>query len=287
MKIIQLEQNSTEWHEFRKDKRSASVTPVWLKCGYVKPYQEASWRWGDIQRPNMSNIKAVQLGIEHEKHIRDVINARHGYKFKPIVVQDDTDERYIASLDGYDIDLDLVLEIKFSENALIEYRETAEVRDLYWWQIQHQLMITKSKRALLVIAYFKDDFSGDYDYEMIDVFACEKAYERIKNAWDDAESMYKDKQIDYDLLDKCELLAQANDKIKELEEIKKQLEQEVKDKLDFSQQFALTKHTFTFTINDRQSIDYKSFLVDKGLEVPSEYVKTTQVKSIRITPSKG
>lgn len=277
MKIIDLEQNTQKWLDYRKDKFSASITPALFDVGYHKAYQEAYYRYGGGKRPDISWIPAVQLGVEYEPKVRDFINASLERNFKPIVCEYEQDDRFIASLDGYDNGE--ILEIKISEKELIAYRNSNEVPLKYMYQIQHQMMVSGAKKALLAIAYPKYD--GTLDIELINIVPDLTMQDEIKSKWLEFESTYRYKNIDYQALIKTDELCEVQKQLKALGEREKELKSYFYQ-FDDNTIYETPTTKLTYTISTRETIDYKAIVERNGYEILESDKKTSETRTIRI-----
>ena len=101
-KILDLEQGSRKWLDFRKGKISATMAPIIMgESPFCTPYQ----LWEDIMMDVEKEITpAMQRGIELEEKAREWISHELNMKFVPVVVQSIERPMFIASLDGYFLD---------------------------------------------------------------------------------------------------------------------------------------------------------------------------------------
>lgn len=281
MKIINLEQNTQEWLDYRKDKFSASVTPCLFGVGYHKAYQEAYYRYGGGKRPDISCIPAVELGVEYEPKVRDFINVSLKRNFKPLVCEWEQDGRFIASLDGYDNGE--ILEIKVSELGLIAYKNSNEVPLRYMYQVQHQMMVSVAKKALLAIAYPKYD--GTLDIELINIEPDLAMQDEIKSKWLEFEATYKNKPVDYVALMKVEELHKINEQISVLKEQKEEIENYFKER-GKDEVFEINNIRLTCYTRNHTHIDYKKIVERNNCEILESDRQTKQTKTIKITEKK-
>lgn len=153
MQIIELEQGSSEWKDFRRQHVCASDVGAILGEGYrsaAKVYKEKIF--GEEENENES----MWYGKSREPIAREYFNQKMGIDFKPIVAVSDDYPWIMASLDGWDGET--VLEIKCSTR----YEKFMEIASLnvspprqYLWQVQTQLLVTGAKSAFL--SYFIDE----------------------------------------------------------------------------------------------------------------------------------
>lgn len=157
MKIIELDQRSTSWLEWRNSGIGASEisiimgsnpysTPFVLwqkKCGYVL---------GDPVNP------AMQHGIDHEDIALKWVNENKGLSLEPLCAQDDLKPHFKASLDGWDSSRKVVCEIKcpMSFKTLDMAKNTGYIHPYWIDQVQWQIMITDAKDAYIALWDFRD-----------------------------------------------------------------------------------------------------------------------------------
>lgn len=276
MKIIDLEQGTQEWLDFRENKFSASVTPCLFGVGNSSVAAEAYIRWGGGTRKNAKS-ENFERGHKEEKETRDFINAKQGRNFQPLVCIYDEDERFIASLDGYDNEE--VLEVKSSPEQLRKYRETKIVPLHYMYQIQHQLMVTKAKKCLLAIV------NSTYDMEIITIEPDLAMQEDIRKKWIEFEAAYKNKSTDYIALMKVEELHKINKQIEALKEQKEEIENYFKER-EKDEIFEINNIRLTCYTRSHTHIDYKKIVERNNYEILKSDRQTKQTKTIKITEKK-
>ncbi len=176
MKVIQLTQGSAEWLAYRLTMRNASETAVVLGASpWMTPYQLWLHKTG---RATTKATVAMQHGTNLEPAARAAYEAQTGTVMQPLVVQDGP---YSASLDGIDLDGQLILEIKvpYKAQASVLWNDAMEglVPEHYNLQVQHQLMVAGAALAHLYV------FDGRQGL-LLPIERDEAAIDRIKAAWD-------------------------------------------------------------------------------------------------------
>jgi putative phage-type endonuclease len=173
---LQLVQGSPEWLEHRKKYRNASETPAVMGVSpWVKPEQLRAYRSGEkTQYVN----PAMKHGMALEPLARAVYEGETGLVLEPCVM---VDGLYSASLDGITFEEDIILEIKcpMKGKASETWQEVASGRvpEHYYWQIQHQLMISGAERCDLWV------FDG-MEGVVMPVEPCPEDMCRLVTAWD-------------------------------------------------------------------------------------------------------
>lgn len=143
-KILDLEQDTPEWHEFRKGKLGASYAATLVD---YNPYQTQLQLYEDIvfDRKKSSNAH-MRRGKEEEPKAREWFNKWIGKEFKPVVVQSTSNSKLFASLDGFNQEEGIGCEIKTPGISPLLEMMIGNVPDLYEWQIQYQMMITDAPK---------------------------------------------------------------------------------------------------------------------------------------------
>ena len=158
MKIIELEQNSPEWLEFRYSKIGASDAPIIMG---QSPFQTAhSLYWAKIEKISQLQNYAMKKGHELEPKARDAFNIaiRELYKnesidVKPLVAQSDEHDFIIASLDGIDMANKILVEIKCPGSKDHSCAIEGRIPEKYYAQLQHQLYVTGYEKMLYASYY--------------------------------------------------------------------------------------------------------------------------------------
>ncbi|NVO06890.1 MAG: YqaJ viral recombinase family protein [Rhodoferax sp.] len=174
--IIQLTQGSKEWLEYRLKMRNASESAAVLGLSpWMTPYQLWLLKTG---RASTKTTAAMQHGTDLEPAARAAYEDKTGNIMQPLVMQDGA---YSASLDGMDLDGQLIVEIKCpykgKASTLFEDAILGLYPVYYGVQIQHQLMVSGAQTAHLWI-YAEGDgllLPVDRDQEVMD---------RIRQGWE-------------------------------------------------------------------------------------------------------
>lgn len=148
MNIVQLAQGSQAWLDYRRNMRNASETAAVLGVNpWMTPYQLWLLKTGRLT-PKVT--PAMQHGTELEGSARLAYEQHTGNIMQPIVLQDGA---YSASLDGMDLDGQLIVEIKCpykgKASELWNMAIEGQVPEYYALQVQHQLMVSRATKAHL------------------------------------------------------------------------------------------------------------------------------------------
>ena len=174
--IVQLVQGSQEWLDYRLKMRNASETAAMLGVSpWMSPYQLWLLKTG---RATTKTTAAMQHGTDMEPAARAAYEAQTGKVMQPLVLQDGA---YSASLDGMDLDGQLIVEIKcpYKGPSSVLWNEAmvGEVPAHYELQVQHQLMVSGAALAHLWV------FDGTQGL-LLPIERHEGAMDRIRTGWD-------------------------------------------------------------------------------------------------------
>lgn len=158
MKIISFSdgQSGEEWLTWKKNGIGASDISVIMGSN---PYSTRLQLWekkcGFRQEDAMNS--AMEHGIRTEDTVRQWVNQNYQLNLQPVCIEDEEKPHFRASLDGYDFDQKVLVEIKcpISEKVLDAARLTQSVPDYWFDQVQWQIMMCKPQKAMLVLWDFR------------------------------------------------------------------------------------------------------------------------------------
>lgn len=156
MKIINLQQDTQEWLDWRKGiLGSTDIGAIIGMNAYKTALDVFEEKIGISFKTNETN-DLMQLGKDAEPFIRDDFNKKFGTNYKPICVQDETHDFLGGSLDGYDAETNSVLEIKYSKYSKMSdcikqqsHLVIKEIYPQYYCQIQYFLYLTRAEKGYL------------------------------------------------------------------------------------------------------------------------------------------
>lgn len=227
MKILDLKQNTPEWEEFRRSHIGASDSPT--ICG-VNPYKSPYKLWKEkaVGETTPRN-EAMTLGLLLEPEARKLAEQHHRMKFSPLVVQHETHNFMMASLDGFSACTGAILEIKVVGDKTFE--KTEEEGPLLSWiyQVQHQMECVDKTvdRAFIFVMHHRTKFAHPFMIERDDkiieeiVIKGQEFYERLIN-FDAPKDTHRErddiswKVLAEEMLATKKLGEQAEAKLKEL-----------------------------------------------------------------------
>jgi putative phage-type endonuclease len=133
------QQNTSEWIEWRKNKIGASDCAAIMGVNpWVSPYQLWQRKMGLIPEQEMN--EAMQAGKDNEGFALDQFNDQMDLNLKPSVHVNPLYNYLIASMDGWDGENRVAVEIKCSRK-LYEMAQNAQIPIYYEYQMLHQMMV--------------------------------------------------------------------------------------------------------------------------------------------------
>ena len=175
--FINIEQNTPEWLEYRRNKFNASEAGDVMGVGFNNPYVLAQIK--KRQKAVFEN-QAMKNGKNYEPDLRAWLNKTMHYDFLPAVMQSDEDTRFSASLDGLDIMADVICEIKFSDAEYKQVKECGVPSKKYYYQVQHQLYVSEAKKCIFAVGHLNDEF--ELEAVTCEILPNKKAIDELKNA---------------------------------------------------------------------------------------------------------
>lgn len=176
MNVIELEQGSQQWLDWRMTRRMASETPAVTRRS---PYQN----WEGLRRvkrgENVRQTAAMAHGHKHEHDARLFVAAETGLLFVPAVVEDGD---YAASLDG--LDGSSIAEIKCPfkgrQSDTWQLAERGLIRPDYDDQIVHQMAVSGAS-----VCYFTVYDAETQHGIIIERRADHDLWKKLQSQWDE------------------------------------------------------------------------------------------------------
>lgn len=152
MKVIDLAQGSEEWLSWRRNGIGASDIAVIMDSSpYHTPLELWELKCGYREEDQMN--AAMAHGVKNEDVARQWMNSMYELNLQPLCIEDNDRSEYRASLDGYDRDKEVLVEIKcpVSEKTIENAHLTQSVPAHWIDQVQWQILLTRPKRAYLAV----------------------------------------------------------------------------------------------------------------------------------------
>ena len=146
MKLVDLEQNTPEWHQFREGKIGASLAPVIMGVSpWMTPYQLYEEMMGTA--PKRAETDAMRRGRALEERARQRFIQQTGVEVVPGVGVHDKFDWLFASFDGICTDNKMIVEIKCPGKEDHDTALSGKVPEKYYPQVQHQLAVSGYTQA--------------------------------------------------------------------------------------------------------------------------------------------
>ncbi|EAI1538911.1 YqaJ viral recombinase family protein [Campylobacter coli] len=279
-KIIDLEQGSAEWLNFRKGKITASIVASCIgEKGAFLSKEKAKELIQGVYEPYVS--EAMKKGREYEELIRAKMEFIIGKDITPIVIQSLENELFMASLDGIDNEK-TIYEFKYSTNNE-EYEQVLKFKKpspKYYAQVQFQLFVGGFEKCVFVVLNENDDLTycvvkSDKEYQD---FMLRKIDEFIKDYLVNQKSDYKELEDTKAKNLTIEIIRLENT----IKPIKEKLESLKKELIALANGEKARCLDITIYPQSRTIIDYKGFLEQKNITVPKEFYKESTSMCLKI-----
>ncbi|ELU9892317.1 YqaJ viral recombinase family protein [Campylobacter coli] len=277
-KIIDLEQGSGEWLNFRKGKIGASMI---ASCVGIKGAFSSKEEARDIilGLKEVYQNEAMRRGNEYEPLIRARVEFLHSVSITPVVLQSLENEMFIAGLDGID-ENGVIYEFKYSQDEYDFIKRNKKPSDKYYAQVQFQLYISGKEKCIFVVMNKEEE-----------IVECEVLRDEAYQEW--LVKSVKQFILDYIINQKSDYKDLDDNHAKELtieiirlentiKPIKEKLESLKKELIALANGEKARCLDITIYPQIRTTIDYKGFLEFAKLEVPREYMKQTTSMCLKI-----
>ncbi|EHT0141866.1 YqaJ viral recombinase family protein [Campylobacter jejuni] len=277
-RIIDLEQGSHEWLNFRKGKIGASMV---ASCVGIKGAFSSKEEARDIilGLKEVYQNEAMRRGNEYEPLIRARVEFLHSVSITPVVLQSLENEMFIASLDGID-ENGVIYEFKYSQDEYDFIKRNKKPSDKYYAQVQFQLYISGKEKCIFVVMNKEEE-----------IVECEVLRDEAYQEW--LVKSVKQFILDYIINQKSDYKDLDDNHAKELtieiirlentiKPIKEKLESLKKELIALANGEKARCLDITIYPQIRTTIDYKGFLEFAKLEVPREYMKQTTSMCLKI-----
>ncbi len=150
MKILDLAQGTKEWLECRAKYFTASEAPAMMgEHKNISRTNLLDHKKGWTSIVDDYTLKLFERGHETEEMARPIASQVIGEPLKPAVAIDD-ESTYLASFDGITMFEDILFEHKLWNKTLAENVLNNVLEPHYYWQLEHQLLVSGAERVLFV-----------------------------------------------------------------------------------------------------------------------------------------
>lgn len=294
MKIISFNegQHGEEWLSWRKNGIGASdISIVMGNSPYKTPLQLWEIKCGYREEDKMN--RAMEHGIKTEDIARQWINQNKQFNLKPICIEDEEKPYFRASLDGFDFNQEVLVEIKcpVNEKVLEKARINQSVPSYWYDQVQWQIMLSNPKHALIALWDFRHN-----NCICIDLFGQTKYIEKMRKTaaefWHNvqigkAPEALKEDYVEIEDDKLYELLSEYRDlsqKEKVLSDRRKEIKSQIEEFGDGTNFTAFGFKVQHVTASPRYDIEQMRF---DGIPIEKYIKKSDRVGWYRIFPPKN
>jgi putative phage-type endonuclease len=153
MKVINVSQRSPEWRVWRSQGISASEAAIIMnRSPYKTPWRLWAEKKGLVLEQPLENNPLIRVGLECEPHALQRFEDKHDVLLLPLCGESERYPLMRASFDGLSESHEPV-EVKCPhESTFLEVvlnREQSAAYQLYWCQVQQQLLVAEAERGFL------------------------------------------------------------------------------------------------------------------------------------------
>ena len=152
MKILQLTQNTQEWHQHRATARNASDASAMMACSPYKTRAQLLQERATGIKPDVDAATQARFdrGHEIEAQARAIAEEMLEQELFPVIGT--TDDGYLsASFDGITMDETVVVEIKsWNESKAADIRD-GKVPEADRWQVVQQLVVSGADACMYIV----------------------------------------------------------------------------------------------------------------------------------------
>lgn len=172
MKTLNLEQGSQEWLDVRKSHFTASEAPAMMgESKYMSRSKLLDLKKGAVEQKISSKQQALfDKGHAAEDAARNLLEIEELEEFPPVVASFVVgDLPLLASFDGLKNGLEgeLVWEHKLFNQTLAENIQNNVIEPFYYWQLEHQMLVAKSTKALFTCSDGTEEKRFSMIYESV------------------------------------------------------------------------------------------------------------------------
>lgn len=154
MKLIDIQQGSSEWLALRLGHFTASEAPAMMGDSPYTKRVELLYQKASGYRPVVTPYQQKKFDEGHaaEANARPLVEGREGLELFPVTaVHTVNNLPLLASFDGLNLDKTLVFEHKLWNQKLVAQIEREGLGPLYYWQLEHQLLVAEQAERVLFV----------------------------------------------------------------------------------------------------------------------------------------
>ena len=268
MIIDSMQQGSLEWHEHRAKYRNASEAAIIMEC--QPKFWNTSKRvlWEQKQGLRGSNVDSNNPAIQHGNNMEAAALACFNKNFNanavPVV---GVEGEYSASLDGYDADKSITVEIKcpFVGHRSQTWKDATagRVAEHYRWQLIHQDYVIPTEMSYFFV------YISDEQFICLTHESTQEDTAKLLAAWDDFSA--SEPEPDFVIMEDAHMQVLVEEHqllIDRQKHLKTQLEQvETTMKAKAGDKNVIAFGCKIQTINRKGSVDYKKIETLKDVDL--------------------
>ncbi len=154
MKLIDIQQGSSEWLALRLGYFTASEAPAMMGDSPYTRRVELLYQKASGYRPVVTPYQQKKFDEGHaaEANVRPLVERREGLELFPVTaVHTVNNLPLLASFDGLNLDKTLIFEHKLWNQKLVAQIEREGLGPLYYWQLEHQLLVAEQAERVLFV----------------------------------------------------------------------------------------------------------------------------------------
>lgn len=153
MKIVNVSQRSPEWKAWRLQGMSASEAAIIMnRSPHKTPWRLYAEKIGLVLEQDLDNNPLIRAGIQQEPQALQCFEEKHDVMLLPICGESERFPLMRASFDGLS-DINEPVEVKCPHETtfldVLLNREQSEAYQLYWCQVQQQMLVAEANRGFL------------------------------------------------------------------------------------------------------------------------------------------
>ena len=171
MNVVDVSQRSTAWRHWRSQGVSASEAAIVMNRSPYKSY----WRlWAEkiglVLEASLDNNPLIRAGIQQEPEALQRFEDKHDLMLLPLCGESEQYPLMRASFDGLS-DANEPVEIKCPHETtfldVLLNREASAAYQLYWCQVQQQLLVSEAQRGFLFFYHQGQDIEFEIQRDEI------------------------------------------------------------------------------------------------------------------------
>ncbi|WKJ90169.1 YqaJ viral recombinase family protein [Methylomonas montana] len=172
MKVINVSQRSDAWRQWRSQGISASEAAIVMNHSpYKTPWRLWAEKIGLVLEARLDNNPLIRAGIQQEPEALQRFEDKHDLMLLPLCGESEQYPLMRASFDGLS-DSNEPVEIKCPHETtfldVLLNREASEAYQLYWCQVQQQLLVSEAQRGFLF--FYHQDQDVEFEIQRDETF---------------------------------------------------------------------------------------------------------------------